>query len=483
MIRLINTYDLHLVNMLQVWLPLNRVGEFVDNQGLFHGYSGIPYGATFTDGYATFDGSDDYIELQNINKFFVGGSTAFSVCFWLKHNATAKRGIVFGNHQLPNVSSTFNIEINTSNKLRVYWNANPDWTPVTVTSNVWEHFAIIYTGTQLKVYKNGSLSSTMNKVLATTSNTGYYRLGRDSRAASTTTPYQGCLSDFRIYDHALSNKEVYDISMGLCAHYRMDSTQRKDGTQSTMPGIDCSGYNNDLDFTSGSQFTNDTSSPIYNYSTKFNGSSRVTGEYLCRPIKAFSVWVYLPTSVTNQIVFTHIPSKLALGFYNGSVITTCGPNTANCISNAKFTLSGFKTNAWNHFAGIINSSGGCDCYMNGVLLTASGTDYWTASTGFYIGGRDSGTTSCLTSISDLRFYSKSLNEEDVKRLYSDRAGVDDLGNLFIYDLHEGNKELDGTTRTEHRLVNNGVFRVLAYEDGAEFKLSSAKVISNELIEI
>jgi hypothetical protein len=69
------------------------------------------------------------------------------VCFWLKHNATAKRGIVFGNHQLPNVSSTFNIEINTSNKLRVYWNANPDWSPVTVTSNVWEHFAVVYTGT------------------------------------------------------------------------------------------------------------------------------------------------------------------------------------------------------------------------------------------------------------------------------------------------------------------------------------------------
>ena len=121
--------------------------------------------------------------------------------------------------------------------------------------------------------------------------------------------------------------------------------------------------------------------------------------------------------------------------------------------------------------------------MNGTALTTNGTDYWTASTGFYIGGRDSGSTSCQTSISDLRLYSKSLTEDDVIRLYSDRAGVDDLGNLFIYDLHEGNKELDGTTRTEHRLVNTGVFRVLAYEDGAEFKLSSAKVISNELIEI
>ena len=468
--------------MLQVWLPLNRVGEFVDNQGLFHGCLGTPYGATFTDGYATFDGSDDYIELQNINKFFVGGSTAFSVCFWLKHNATAKRGIVFGNHQLPNVSSTFNIEINTSNKLRVYWNANPDWSPVTVTSNVWEHFAVIYTGTQLKVYKNGSLSSTMDKVLATTSNTGCYRLGRDSRAASTSTPYQGCISDFRIYDHALSNKEVYDISMGLCAHYRMDGTQRKDGTQSTMPGMDCSGYNNDLDIVSGSQFTSNASSPIYNYSTTCNGSSRASGNYLGRPVNSFSIWVYLAGTVQNQIIFTHLLSKLALGFYNGNIIATCGTSTTGYINSARFALSSYKTNDWNHFVGVINNSG-FKLYMNGTALTTNGTDYWTASTGFFIGGRDAGSTSCQTSISDLRFYSKALTEDDAIRLYSDRAGVDDLGNLFIYDLHEGNKELDGTTRTEHRLVNTGVFRVLAYEDGAEFKLSSAKVISNELIEI
>ena len=121
--------------------------------------------------------------------------------------------------------------------------------------------------------------------------------------------------------------------------------------------------------------------------------------------------------------------------------------------------------------------------MNGVLLTSSGTDPWTASSGFYIGGRDSGSLSCQTSISDLRLYSKALTLDDVTRLYSERAGIDGLGNLFIYDLHEGSKELDGTTRTEHRLAKNGVFRVLAYEDGVEFKLSSAKVISNELIEI
>ena len=470
--------------MLQIWLPFIWGNEeFTHNQGLLHECNAMVYGPVFTGGYATFDGSDDYIELQNINKLFVGGSTPFSVCFWLKHTATSKRGVVFGNHQLEGASSTFNIEVNTSNQLRFYWaSADPDWTPMSLTYNTWEHFAFVYTGTQIKAYKNGVLISTFDKVLKTASNTGHYRLGRDYRGSSAGTPLQGCLSDFRVYNHALSNKELYDISMGLCAHYRMDGTQLKNDTKSTMPGMDCSGYSNDLDIVPGSQFASSTSSPVYDYSTTCNGSSRASGNYLGRPVNSFSIWVYLTGTVQNQIIFTHMLSKLALGFYNGNIIATGGTSTTGCINNARFALSSYKTNDWNHFVGVINNQG-FKLYMNGTALTTNGTDYWTASTGFYIGGRDSGDTSCQTSISDLRLYSKALTEDDAVRLYSDRAGIDGLGNLFIYDLHEGNKELDGTTRTEHKLAKNGVFRVLSYEDGAGLNLSSAKVISNELIEI
>jgi hypothetical protein len=48
-----------------------------------------------------------------------------------------------------------------------------------------------------------------------------YYLGRDSRTG--TTAFNGRLNDFRIYDHALSEKEVKEIAKGLILHYKLDN--------------------------------------------------------------------------------------------------------------------------------------------------------------------------------------------------------------------------------------------------------------------
>ena len=48
------------------------------------------------------------------------------------------------------------------------------------------------------------------------------RIGRDYRSSPGQTYFTGCLNDFRIYDHALSAKEVEEIAKGLVLHYKLD---------------------------------------------------------------------------------------------------------------------------------------------------------------------------------------------------------------------------------------------------------------------
>jgi hypothetical protein len=48
-----------------------------------------------------------------------------------------------------------------------------------------------------------------------------YYLGRDARTGA--TAFNGKLNDVRIYDHALSAKEVEEIAKGLVLHYKLDN--------------------------------------------------------------------------------------------------------------------------------------------------------------------------------------------------------------------------------------------------------------------
>lgn len=148
-----------------------------------------------------------------------------SISFWVYHRENGGRSIFFGNHAIDGTLS-FNIEKNASNQLRIYMNADPDFnvTQCTLEENTWIHIAITKTPTELKIYKNGVCVQTRTNTVDdswSTANGTKYRIGRDSR--SDTTALNGMVSDFRIYDHALSKKEVVELSQGLILHYPLDS--------------------------------------------------------------------------------------------------------------------------------------------------------------------------------------------------------------------------------------------------------------------
>lgn len=216
---------------LKLWLPLN--GN-LDNQGLSS--------ATITNNGATvntsgkigscysFDGNDDFISIdcQDLYRIFSGGTQQFTVAFWVYH-ADDTRAIILGDFRLSG-SVDINIELSTDHKVRFYWDGTPDKTFNTAFAvSEWTHCAIVYSGTEVQFYKNGILQSDKyTGTLSTKSKTsGLYYLGRDSRTG--TTALNGRLNDFRIYDHALSAKEIAELAKGLVLHY-------------TLSGFGCKNY-------------------------------------------------------------------------------------------------------------------------------------------------------------------------------------------------------------------------------------------------
>lgn len=209
---------------LAVWLPLN--GD-LHNQGLSD-VTVTNNGATInTSGKIgscySFDGTDDYISLTSSVLYDVikGGTMPFSIAMWVYH-ADATRGILFGDYNLSGAIN-FNIELTAGHALRFYWAGSPDKNfTITVDASQWTHICLVYDGTQILVYKNGIIQSDKyTGILATKTKTaGAYYLGRDSRTGTTTL--NGRLNDFRIYDHALSAKEVEEIAKGLVLHYKLD---------------------------------------------------------------------------------------------------------------------------------------------------------------------------------------------------------------------------------------------------------------------
>lgn len=96
---------------------------------------------------------------------------------------------------------------------------------VTCNSNAWSHIAMTVANSTINVYVNGALASSQAiGSLPTYSDGNGMGLGCFHYSGNI-YPYYGRINDFRIYDHALSAKEVKEISKGLVVHYPLNGNQ------------------------------------------------------------------------------------------------------------------------------------------------------------------------------------------------------------------------------------------------------------------
>lgn len=214
---------------LQVWLPLQGDSH---NQGLIQLPTPTVDTLTYTTTNAKFGTS--FSGTGRIGWHLTEDilNNQWSVAIWIKPTSTfsTTNNIIF----CKNTSSSTNCQIYFSiiNGTSLHLGVNGPSTSMSVnytfSIGIWYHVAATYDGHTAALYINGEQKTT--KVVTTAYSTPRLNMMLRDRSDDTTcTSYGGyaaanyAMNDFRLYDHALSEKEVQEIAKGLVVHYKLDS--------------------------------------------------------------------------------------------------------------------------------------------------------------------------------------------------------------------------------------------------------------------
>lgn len=261
---------------LQVWLPLNGKN---DNQGISGAVSsGSP--ASWGNGLM---GKCGVFTGQKISIPYDIDSEQLTITFWFYPDTPGTWCDVFSIGAGDN-----RFEVSTTT--RYYWYA--DKTPLIssgsvlgeFSNNKWYHIGFVVTGEQCLLYINGTLQNkyTQTNQLSTVLS-GNHKIMLMSRIAGNNT-YNGSICDVRIYDNALSPKEIHEISLGLCCHYPLNdptstASVNKYNGNTFEGGASSSSYT----------MTKLTDERGYNFTLKYTGTGSNTWPNIGFPYISFTV--------------------------------------------------------------------------------------------------------------------------------------------------------------------------------------------------
>jgi hypothetical protein len=204
---------------LQVWLPLN--GK-IENQGI----SGIAINgspASWSSGplgkCATFTGKQ-IIKSASVHDFDYIDN--FSWACWVNTNRGSGAEYIFSVGRVDMKTFGYGLECYTTTQCRIWFGS---WTVnIPVTGGKWTHIAFTKSGSTIKIYLNGKLEQTVtfNATMPTFADSVGIGIGCFHYSGGDIYYYNGSIADFRIYDNALSPKEVHEIAQGLCCHYPLN---------------------------------------------------------------------------------------------------------------------------------------------------------------------------------------------------------------------------------------------------------------------
>lgn len=299
---------------LQIWLPLR--GDLTNN-GLYnsvlnlHGTTSpvsndngkIGKCYTFSDGY-----------ILGTQNFMNNDTPDWSYCAWIKisayHNGclfTCRDAVTSAGFAIFHYDSSTHWLFDDGDR----WNFDSS---IELPLNTWTHVAFVRKkGSYRKFYVNGILAaSTTSTNTPTNVSTTHFTIG-ESQQSSTYADgnnFQGQINDVRIYNHALSAKEVKEISKGLVCHYPLDNNgignpnlvpnQGKYYSESTAY-VRTSPSKDGNAWLSGSHFIVEPST-TYTFSVCSDGnlaSSHATGGN-DPSLKLFTMWLYLCNSDTTK---------------------------------------------------------------------------------------------------------------------------------------------------------------------------------------
>lgn len=189
-------------------------------------YNGTASNVTWVDGKlgkaGSFNGSTSYIETQ----LSTAAHNLLSVSFWIFNQNLGSNGIIgttvysgraFNLYRYPKLND---FHWSTGGASGVDYAVLP--------FDQWTHVVLVSDGSTIKRYYNGTLKGTSAGSIA--KNTSLVHIGRNDSGYSA-----AYIDDIRFYDHALSEREVRDLSQGLVLHYMFDQFQEPTENVFTNP--------------------------------------------------------------------------------------------------------------------------------------------------------------------------------------------------------------------------------------------------------
>lgn len=265
---------------LQVWLPLN--GK-IENQGI----SGIAINgspASWSSGQlgkcATFTGKQ-IIKSASVHDFDYTDN--FSWACWVNTNRGSGAEYIFSVGRVDMETFGYGLECYTTTQCRIWFGS---WTiNIPVTGGKWTHIAFTKSGSTIKIYLNGKLEQTVtfNATMPTFADSVGLGIGCFHYSGGDIYYYNGSIADFRIYDNALSPKEVHEISLGLCCHYPLNDP---------MPTASLNKYGGE-NFEGKPNYTSYTMTKLtgergYNFTLTYTGTGNNTWPNIQYPFVSFT---------------------------------------------------------------------------------------------------------------------------------------------------------------------------------------------------
>lgn len=501
---------------LQLWLPLN--GNTV-NQGVSDlectgkEPTSWTYGGKVTSRAAYFDGNTSQDE---ITLHYYDGELSytdnFTWCLWVKSiydtsntsedqyifSVGSPEALIYGDgYGLKRIESGYSILFGSLLLPGI----------IETSDDTWQHIAFVKQGGDLRTYVNGILLSD-RVVLFTGTLPTYYceEMGLGCRRYNGGDCYSICtINDFRIYDNALSAREIHEIAKGLALHYPLndvyctDSNTNEELASSTV--YDTSGFGNNG--TVGSTITRQTTDGAEtitltgtNYTDSFHvsrvtndnaetitveqtdnqqplavtsaprnniGYSLAAKQYIrgTTPWGAYTIPEFTVSLWANQISGDTYSTLMSCDGHSDKSIwigvnieghgawTLWQPDSSSSIYATSDTT--LPTNTWHLFTYVFDN-GTVSLYLDGALQsTATSTSSTTMGIRkyFYLGAPDPSLNLISTSenntfvgyLSDFRWYATALSAADIKELYDTPVALANTGVLMTQGEYSENDNL------------------------------------------
>ena len=302
----------------------------------------------------------------------------------------------------------------------------------------WYHICVVETGTMVKLYIDGEFVTEA----AHTGLEGTSTLSLGTRYTGANW-LNGQVNDLRVYDHALSVKEVKEISKCLVLHYKLSTDNI------TYIATDYSGFGYNGTYAGLTSTSMNTSTPRYDSAVTFTtGASK----YILTPsINKTAIQNNFTVSWWSKTSNMH--GKMAWGGDSGGNRLNLYPSTASTSGfcwntgdgggnpikdngGAVVKIAVYNNGAWHHYAMVGDGTNG-KLYIDGIYRGQATTYKPLNSPTIFISGWDTGTNYRWDGqISDFRLYAKALSDSEILELYHTPASIDNKGNFYCGELKE-----------------------------------------------